>query len=286
MSGLPSLLFRRLADGGSRPLPVRSVHCSPATFSMMDYFRRKKESSATKVVEKEEAESPVFSLEDEGRLLTEEEIEMKRNKSGLPEWQRRRVNGQVPDLVPFWWTHHTVLYKRKLYGRYGESSGVNPGLLWPTKAELRQRLEYEKVCHPFTIQEMVRRKQERKEAERKEFIRREKEIEDNMQKLQKYKDALKQKGDEKERLEAEATARKDRLMEEVRRHFGYTVDHRDAKFQEMLAKKEKEQRRAMKEARKLEKQQKMLDRLEGKDPKEKALPTKATKKEDKDDDDD
>lgn len=53
-------------------------------------------------------------------------------------------------------------------------------------------------------------------------------------------------------------------MEEVRRHFGYTVDPRDEKFQELLAKKEKEQRKNLKEARKQEKQQKILTKLEGK----------------------
>lgn len=65
-------------------------------------------------------------------------------------------------------------------------------------------------------------------------------------------------------------------MEEVRRHFGFTVDSRDERFQEMLAKKEKEQRKAMKEAKKLEKQQKMLDKLEAESsksqPKQKPTP--------------
>lgn len=51
-------------------------------------------------------------------------------------------------------------------------------------------------------------------------------------------------------------------MEEVRRHFGFKVDSRDERFQELLAKKEKEQRKAMKEARKMEKQQKVLNKME------------------------
>jgi len=55
--------------------------------------------------------------------------------------------------------------------------------------------------------------------------------------------------------------RKEKLMEEVRRHFGYTVDPKDERFQEMLEKKEKEQRKAMKEARKLDKQRKVLEKL-------------------------
>lgn len=59
-------------------------------------------------------------------------------------------------------------------------------------------------------------------------------------------------------------ARREKLMEDVRRHFGYSVDPREERFQEMLAKKEKEQKKSMKEARKLEKQKRILEKLEGK----------------------
>lgn len=74
-------------------------------------------------------------------------------------------------------------------------------------------------------------------------------------------------------------------MEDVRRHFGYTVDSRDEKFQELLAKKEKEQRKAMKEARKIEKQQRLLDKISQSDSnsKEKTKPIKP-KQLDNDDD--
>lgn len=55
--------------------------------------------------------------------------------------------------------------------------------------------------------------------------------------------------------------RKNRLIEEVRRHFGFTVDPKDERFQEMLAKKEKEQKKAMKEAKKLEREAKMVEKF-------------------------
>lgn len=58
--------------------------------------------------------------------------------------------------------------------------------------------------------------------------------------------------------------RREKLMEEVRRHFGYTVDTRDERFQELLAQKEKEQKKKMKEARKLVKEQRQLEKLEAK----------------------
>lgn len=56
-------------------------------------------------------------------------------------------------------------------------------------------------------------------------------------------------------------AHRERLIEEVRAHFGYTVDPRDDKFKEMLEKKEKEQKKAQKEERRKLKQQQLMDKL-------------------------
>jgi hypothetical protein len=58
-----------------------------------------------------------------------------------------------------------------------------------------------------------------------------------------------------------AKERKDRLIEEVRRHFGYTVHAKDERFKELLEKKEKEQKKALKEAKKQAKEAKMLDKI-------------------------
>lgn len=55
--------------------------------------------------------------------------------------------------------------------------------------------------------------------------------------------------------------RKDKLIEEVRRYFGYTIDSRDERFKEMLEKKEREQKKTMKEARKKAKELKMMEKL-------------------------
>lgn len=58
--------------------------------------------------------------------------------------------------------------------------------------------------------------------------------------------------------------RKEKMMEEVRRHFGYTMDPRDDRFKELLEKKEKEEKKRSKEAKKLEKERKMLENLQKK----------------------
>lgn len=56
--------------------------------------------------------------------------------------------------------------------------------------------------------------------------------------------------------------KKERLVEEVRRHFGFTLDPRDERFQEMLAKREKEQKKQEKLAKKEAKEKMMIAKLQ------------------------
>lgn len=51
------------------------------------------------------------------------------------------------------------------------------------------------------------------------------------------------------------------MIEEVKAHFGYTVDPRDDKFKQLLEKKEKEQKKAMKEERRKAQEAKVMEKL-------------------------
>lgn len=55
--------------------------------------------------------------------------------------------------------------------------------------------------------------------------------------------------------------KKERLMEEVRQIFGFRIDPKDERFKEALLQKEREEKRAAKEAKKIERQQKMMENL-------------------------
>lgn len=59
-----------------------------------------------------------------------------------------------------------------------------------------------------------------------------------------------------------ARDRKDRLVEEVRRQFGFKVDARDERFKELLAQKEKEDKKRQKEVKKKLKDERMLAKLQ------------------------
>lgn len=59
-------------------------------------------------------------------------------------------------------------------------------------------------------------------------------------------------------LEA-AKLRKERLVEEVRKHFGFKISLNDERFKTMLAQKEKEEKKKKKEAKKKEKLAKLTN---------------------------
>lgn len=56
----------------------------------------------------------------------------------------------IPDKgsekTPEW--QKTAKHDRKLYGRYGSASGIDPATLWPTHAQLEEIIAEEKEWHP------------------------------------------------------------------------------------------------------------------------------------------
>lgn len=89
--------------------------------SLINSFNR----LSTTVPEIEQNE-PVLIDDTEDLLAREAEIEKKRNKSGLSAEHHNLVNGRRPYEVPKCLAHLTVKYNRKMYGKYGVASGVNP----------------------------------------------------------------------------------------------------------------------------------------------------------------
>lgn len=152
----------------------RPLHLTSSQMGVLDYFRKKTpQEVAAKTEEEEEDQVQLLSLEEEtAPALTEEQIYQKRNKSRLAPYHQRLANGEMPHPEPVFWTHHTVKYKQRMFGAYGETSGVNPGIMWPTRKELQERIKYESVCNPLTIQEMVNKRRVFREAERQAFEQR------------------------------------------------------------------------------------------------------------------
>ncbi|XP_037048867.1 growth arrest and DNA damage-inducible proteins-interacting protein 1 [Bradysia coprophila] len=193
--------------------------------------------------------------------LREATIEKNRNKSRLLPQHQKMLHDTRPYDEAHSWIHNTVKYKRMMFGRYGLASGVDPRICFYSNNELADQREYEQVAFPFTLQEMMKENAQIK-AEKEEKIRkREDDIDKKMAKLDMWTKELNAKIAKKEADAKAAKERKERLVEEVRRQFGFKLDTKDDRFKELVAQKEKEDKKKQKEERRKIKEEKMMAKL-------------------------
>ncbi|XP_005750029.1 growth arrest and DNA damage-inducible proteins-interacting protein 1 [Pundamilia nyererei] len=156
-------------------------------------------------------------------------------------------NPYIPDKdsekTPEW--QKTARYDKKLFGRYGSVSGIDPASLWPTHEELEKIIAEETQWHP-PIEVMLKNIEAREKEESEKRLAREKLIAANMAKMPKMiADWRREKRETKQKLKEEK-ARHIRLLAEARERFGYAVDPRSPKFLEMVAEIEKEEKKKKK----------------------------------------
>jgi len=92
-------------------------------------------------------------------LNVEDDEEMAaRDVSRLPKKYRDRMKHAMnPPEKPDWYTDMftSIAHKRKLYGKYGRKSGFDPGILWPSKEEVQENIEFEKEWEP-PLEDMIK----------------------------------------------------------------------------------------------------------------------------------
>uniref|UniRef100_A0A182PTY6 Large ribosomal subunit protein mL64 n=1 Tax=Anopheles epiroticus TaxID=199890 RepID=A0A182PTY6_9DIPT len=212
-------------------------------------------------------ELPVTFVDDDAESAEAREVRIAKlqNKSRLLPQHRNMLHNLLPYEQSQSWIHETVKYKRMMLGRYGiDGSRVDPRVCFPTQKEAYERAEYERVAFPFTLKQMMDANETEQKARKARIVAREAEIARKLEKLDQWTTDLNARIAKKEAEARAAKERKDRLVEEVRRHFGFKVDPRDERFQEMLAQKEREDRKKVKEAKRKEKEEKMMEKLQKK----------------------
>ncbi|XP_059847854.1 large ribosomal subunit protein mL64 [Hypanus sabinus] len=143
--------------------------------------------------------------------------------------------------------------QRRRFAAVGAASGIPAASLWPQAAELSLLREQERA-EP-TLQQMWSNIRDR-EAERRQRERsRQKLIAANMAKMPKMVEEWRRGKQEAKVKQREEKAKRERLLAEARVRFGYSIDPRNSKFQEMvkeLEKEEKKQKKLMKRRQKAE----------------------------------
>lgn len=182
----------------------------------------------------------------------------------------------------------TLMYSRKQYARYGAASGVDPRLCFRTAEERADQEEYLRVAHPLTMNQMLEANRKIRQEKQAKIQAREEKIATNMGKLNKWMDDLNNRIAKKEQEALAAKEKRDRLMEEVRQHFGFKIDMRDPRFKEMIEKKELEEKKAKKAEKKKQREDLVMQRLReqaastGEAPKSLARPEQTVQQDDAD----
>ncbi|KAM6966097.1 large ribosomal subunit protein mL64 [Tautogolabrus adspersus] len=153
----------------------------------------------------------------------------------------------IPDKdsekTPEW--QKTTRYDKKLFGRYGSASGIDPASLWPSREQLDKIIEEEKQWHP-TLKVMLKNIAAKEKQETEKRLAKEKLIAANMAKMPKMvADWRREKRETKQKLKEEK-AQRAKLLAEARERFGYAVDPRSPKFLEMVSELEKENKKKQK----------------------------------------
>lgn len=191
----------------------------------------------------------------------EDLIEKKRNKSRLRKWHYAKFHQQPLPLTEDEEQVLALSYQRKLFGNYGFASGISPAKLWPSKQEMAMYAEKERVAYPDSVVEMIRMAKEKKREEEEAILKSQETMVRNMAQLEGWKKEVRQRIEKKEKEALAAKEKRERLIEEVRSILGYRIDPKDERFKEALLQKELQEKKEKKAAKKLEKQQRMIQKL-------------------------
>lgn len=191
--------------------------------------------------------------------LTEEEILQKRFKSRLPE----RVYQMFVKKEPVHFDHYYNFYLNRLranYAQFGKESKLNPGICWPTREEVLEKIEYDKIFEP-PLETRLKNVEESRLVEEKRKQEVEEEVDKNMANLDKWIADYHAKNEKKTAEQLALKQKKEKLIDEISEYLGYEIDPRDPRFQEAVEQKNKEQKKARKVKKQQESYEKMITKL-------------------------
>jgi len=142
--------------------------------------------------------------------------------------------------------------RKALYGKFGRRSGVEPGVMWPSEEELNDIIEFEKEWEP-SVQRMWAKSKEEKELEQKERCQKRELVEKQMAKMPEYINQYRAKLAKADEAERKQQEKRKALVDEAREYFGYDLDPRDPRFEQMQLKKEEEEKNLKKKKKKEDK---------------------------------
>ncbi|XP_013413818.1 growth arrest and DNA damage-inducible proteins-interacting protein 1 [Lingula anatina] len=182
--------------------------------------------------------------EGDGPILSERD----RDVSGLPPYLRQRMkHAYSPACVNLTDPESkTRKQLRKLYGKHGHNSGIDPGIMWPTKEEIQVWKEDEKRYEQTLYQmwdalAMKKKKEEDKMKQRIEEVDAAmKVMEIRLKELRaKRKKWKRSKENWKAKFAAKGGIKMSKKLHKAQKYFGFPIKKTDAKYRRYLLLKSK-----------------------------------------------
>lgn len=191
--------------------------------------------------------------------LTEEEILQKRFKSRLPERVHQMFIKKEPVPIDHYYNFQ-INRLRANYARFGKASKLNPGICWPTREEVLETIEYDKIFEP-PLEVRLKNVEEARLAEEKRKQEVEEEVDKNMANSDKWIAEYHAKIEKKKAEQLALKQKKEKLIDEICEYLGYEIDPRDPRFQEAVEQREREQKKVRKVKKQQESYEKMITKL-------------------------
>ncbi|KAH3695739.1 growth arrest and DNA damage-inducible proteins-interacting protein 1-like [Dreissena polymorpha] len=187
------------------------------------------------------------------REAVEKHIAKLRDASGMNAFEKMRLNGQLPVFNTKRKYFYTRAFQRKLFARYGAASGINPGIMFPSKAELADMNEIDRDWTP-SFQDLMKQIQDEKQAHSKAEKERIERVEKNMAKMPAMIDDF-QKKQQIVVAESRRKERTEQYLDEFREKFGFTVTLDNPKFKSFVKARIDEDKVKVKRAKKMSKKE-------------------------------
>jgi len=195
--------------------------------------------------------------------LERDHLEALRNISRMEKRYRDRMLHVMEPPEPLDYIaelHQSQAQRRKLYAKYGRKSSVDPGVMWPSEKELAESIEFEQDWEP-SLQKMWRKLEDDRAQLAKERREKNELVERQMAKMPSIVDQYRTRLSKTDEAERKQREKKQELLEQARDFFGYYLDPKDPRFEQMALEKEEEEKRLKKKKKREEKQAKLMSLL-------------------------
>jgi len=151
-------------------------------------------------------------------------------------------------------------YFRKAYAKHGRASGIEPGLAWPDKIELNEIMKQEKELE-MSFEQKINVYIERRTNQMNTIEKMEKDTDEALKKMPKQIETFYQRTLKKEEAVKEKIAKRQEILDQAREYYGFEVDLRDSRIQEMIKKLQEEKKAAERQKKKEEEKKKSQSNL-------------------------